>query len=232
MNTNDANDNNNQFFMENGSNFIPNMENCHYYPNDANASNIVGNATSHTNANNNNSMLMNLNGNDEATNNGSQSNRHVNVITAIGETENNRWNENMLSMQSQQLSNDNGATSMSGSATHVNGRIPTIHSSLATASVSPLQTQAIWNAFHNPRNPWHFNGIPNCYQRLYNANPMHMPSVNTTSTTNAQNHYPYYHHSSLHHLDHIDPRAMPVYAQNQQGLLFHYSKQKIVFSFY
>lgn len=234
MNTEANNiNNNNQFFMENGSNFLPNMENCHYFTNENAHKNNIDNATSHSNATNNNPMLLNLNANNgsaenyEPSNNANGNSRHANGTNSIGDTENTnntnsnnnnnnsnnninnnkRWNENMLSVQSQQLSN--GATSMSGT---INGRIPT-----TSVTSLPTQSQALWNAFHNSRNPWHFNGIPNCYQRLYNTNPVPIPTVNTTSSTTAQNQYPYYHHHSLHHLEHIDPRAMPVYAQNQQG---------------
>lgn len=205
--------------MENGSHFLPSMENCHYFSGDAAPSN--NSATSHSNASNS-QMLSSLNAShgaaiDEPSNNSAI--RHVNVISAISELESGRWNGSLLPVQTQQL--PTGSSAMSASA-HANGRIPSAHSTLAAASISPLppQSQALWNAFHNSRNPWHFNGIPNCYQRLYNPNAVTAPPANAASAA-AHNHYPYYHHPA----DHVDHRAGPVYAQNPQGLCLFYFKR-------
>lgn len=138
----------------------------------------------------------------------------------------NSWNEALVPIQLHSHSNgtvDNAIHHTNGHNGANSDRIQNTYAQNATIATTPIpllppsqQSNALWNAFHNSRNPWHFNGIPSCYQRLYSEN---------SNVTAAQTHSPYHHHHHHHHLQpHIEHNSMkstPTFAQNSyQGLFY------------
>lgn len=123
----------------------------------------------------------------------------------------NRWTD--TSQMTHSHANGNAGTN---AHTHNDDRIQNAYGQISSIAPTPPPAQhsnALWSAFHGSRNPWHFNGIPGYYQRLYSDN---------SNVADAQTHHPYHHHH--HHLQHIDHNVMKsasTYAQSSyQGLFY------------
>lgn len=134
----------------------------------------------------------------------------------------NRWNDNIgpshLDQQQlhQSLISANHAYSFDRDALHAH----------ITAAQTP---DTILNAFQHSRNPLHFNGISNCYQRIYNESTPHVPSSYSPQliTTQAQNlaHYPHYHQRPSRFIqfnDQIMAYSQQEQQQQQEGSFYFY----------
>lgn len=199
---NTGNGNSHQGHMNNGNN------NATMNTNSAMASARNENESSTASANGIGAGNNNCDGSNSVTTNKSNANADDQQQQ---QQQSNRWNETSQMTHSHE----------NGNASHHannNDRIQNSYGQISTTPAPPpsaQQSNALWTAFHNSRNPWHFNGIPSCYQRLYSEN---------SNGADAQTHYPYHHHHHHHHLQHIDHNVMKSasnYAQNSYQGLFH-----------
>lgn len=146
--------------------------------------------------------------------NASSNKRHANTDDQQQQQQQhaNRWND--TSQMTHSHANGNASTN---AHTHNDDRIQNAYGHISSVAPTPPPAQhpnALWQ-FDGSRNPWHFNGIPGCYQRLYS---------DSSNVADAQTHYPYHHHHRHHHLQHIDHNVMKsasTYAQSSyQGLFY------------